>query len=63
VDDAIIGRLETSHEATAGRIERELPPGPARGELAVDIDADKNGWLLACLKLRMFGQRGGRRGR
>ncbi len=56
-DDQVLARLEASSETGVAHIDRPLPPGPQRGNLAIVIDADDNHWRLACLSLRMVGRR------
>ena len=57
VDDDVVGRLEVSAVPTPGNLAMDLPPGPERADLDVQIDADNNQWRLACLSLQMRGRR------
>ena len=57
IGDAVVGRLEVSTVPTPGHLAVAIPPGPARADLDVRIDADNNRWRLACLSLQMRGHR------
>lgn len=53
-----LGTMTTAESREPGILEAGVPPGPARGELRLELTASDHAWRLACLDLLMTGTRG-----
>ncbi len=55
--DHPLGTMTTAESREPGHLEAEVPPGPARGELRLELTASDHAWRLACVDLLMTGAR------
>jgi len=56
-DGAFVARTTVDDVREAGRLEVRLPPGPAKGDVKVEIDTTDPTWRLACMRLHLRGRR------
>jgi hypothetical protein len=55
--DQPIGTLTATESREPGTLDAAVPPGPARGELRLELTAADHAWRLACVDLLMSGVR------
>jgi len=56
-DAQALGTMTTAESRQPGHLEADVPPGPARGELRLELTASDHAWRLACVDLLMKGTR------
>ncbi len=57
VRDRRVADTSLDDEWEVGRDDAELPPGPERGEVRLEVHAQKNDWRMVCVSLQMKGRR------